>query len=242
MKIGIAFTMKNLLEYTKAAYESINTKHPYITILVSDWSTDETNNWINDLVQKSPATVKGFIEPLTASLAGKWNIAANTAWEEGCEAALICNNDIIFSPSTIDVLIERLAAGDVGLVTAHNVRGQVQPSEIHEVISPAESSEAEHPDFSCFLLAKTTWDTVGPFDERFIPCFFEDNDYHYRMQKAGIKAITTTAAPYYHYGSTTQNSIPGGICPAPQFEKLHAYFVSKHGVDPATYKPIEAVK
>lgn len=237
MKIGIAFTMKNLLHFTQQAYDSIQTTLPYHLIMISDWSSDGTNEWLTELQQRD-AALSVDLEPLTDSLAGKWNIAAEFAWENGCEAVLICNNDIIFHPATIDALAARLEKGGADMVTAHNVRTYVAPEELAELILPEFPSEAPHPDFSCFLLSKHVWDAVGRFDESFVPCYFEDNDYHYRMQKAGLTAISTTAAPYYHYGSQTQNSIPGGLCPGPQFLQNRNYFVKKHGVDPSTYQPL----
>jgi len=237
MKLEIAFTMRNLLDISKAAIGSIRTRHKHYVFAVSDWSTDGTNEWLQDLAANT-SNVYVELEPMTDSLAGKWNIAARAAWALGCDAVLLCNNDIIFHPATIDALVDRMAEGDVGMVTAHNVRSYVSPEELSQVLVPENPTESESPDFSCFLLDKDTWDKVGPFDEAFVPCYFEDNDYHYRMMQAGIKAITTTAAPYYHYGSKTQQSVPGGVCKGEQFMRNRQHFMSKHGVDPATYKPV----
>jgi len=41
--------------------------------------------------------------------------------------------------------------------------------------------------WSSFLLRKSVSDTIGTFDEDFEKCYFEDNDYHYRMKLAGVK-------------------------------------------------------
>lgn len=232
MRIGIVITCKNLIEYTAQAIESILTKHPFVLIVVDDFSTDQTKEYMTRLAEAN-SNVIYVKDPLTYSLSEKWNIGAELAWKAGAEAVLICNNDIVFAPCTIDALVERLEQGDAGMVTAHNLRGQLKdPEEILTTTVTWTPSEAESPDFSCFLLAKSTWDTVGKFDEMFIPCYFEDGDYHLRMGKAGIKAITTTAAPYLHYGSQTQNSTPGGICRGEQFDRLREYLRSKHGTVP----------
>lgn len=233
MKIAVAITCKDLLEYTKQAIESIRTKHPMLLIVVDDFSTDGTKDYLAKLGENFPNVIL-ITDPLTYSLAEKWNLACEAAWEAGAETTLVCNNDIVFHECTIDALVARMEKGDVGMVTAHNLRGELEDSaeNLADKKPPENPTEAPSPDFSCFLLPKSTWDVVGKFDENFVPCYFEDGDYHLRMGKAGIKAITTTAAIYLHYGSRTQNSIPGGMCPGPQFDRLREYLRSKHGVVP----------
>jgi len=41
--------------------------------------------------------------------------------------------------------------------------------------------------WSAFILRKSVYDKVGQFDEDFEKCYFEDNDYHYRMKLEGVK-------------------------------------------------------
>ena len=234
MKIGIVITAKNLLELTKAAVESIQTSYDYQLILIDDLSVDDTKEWM--------CSVPGAIvfSKFTSSLAAKWNMGAECAWYNKCDAVLICNNDILFGPFTIDAVVDRMLKDDVGMVSAHNRRNDLEQAiDIVNLPQPPNPTESPHPDFSCFLLSLDTWSKIGSFDENFRPCYFEDNDYHYRMQQAGMLAIVTTAAPYMHYGSRTQNSVPGGLCLGVKFEKNRAYFIAKHGVDPATYKPVE---
>lgn len=40
-----------------------------------------------------------------------------------------------------------------------------------------------------FILPKSTFKTVGPFDTQFYPAYFEDNDYCYRMRLAELNRI-----------------------------------------------------
>ena len=237
MKLGIIITCKNLWETTKAAYESIHSEFPYHVCFVSDFSTDLTNARLTALAQ-TQENVSVELTPLTKSLAGKWNLGVKMAQAAGCDTFLICNNDILFHRGTIDALRARFAEGDAVLVSAHNLRGQIEPDKLPLVALPPRPTESEHPDFSCFMIDEETLELIGWFDTKFEPCYFEDNDYHYRIMKAGQKAVATTAAPYYHFGSMTQNSIPGGVCPAPKFMENRAYFITKHGVDPATYQEV----
>jgi len=233
MKVGIIITCRNLIEYTKQAIESIDTVHPMCLTVIDDDSTDDTKLYLKALKEAYPDEVVVHTDPLSYSLADKWNLGVRTCIDAGCDVFLICNNDIIFAPCTIDNLVARISKGDVGMVTAHNIRGALaDPKEIHEATPPELPSEAPHPDFSCFMISRDTWEVVGEFDTKFIPMYFEDGDYHLRMSKAGIRAITTTAAPYYHYGSTTQHAVPGGMCKPAQFDRLREYLRSKHGTVP----------
>ena len=63
-----------------------------------------------------------------------------------------------------------------------------------------------------------------------------------RMIQAGWRAMSITSAPYYHYGSVTQNSIEGGLCTSPQFEANRAYFKDKFGFIPGDPAYDEAVQ
>lgn len=232
MKLGIVITCKNLWDYTSQAIQSLFTTHPYTLIVIDDGSMDVTKVELRKLASEDPRVVV-ITDPRVDSLSAKWNIGVKTAFDNNCEAVLICNNDILFNPITIDTLVARLSRGDVALVSAHNLRNELaEPTAILTFPVNYEASESPHPDFSCFLISKEAYEKVGPFDENFSPCYFEDGDYHLRIGKMGLKAITTTGAPYYHYGSRTQNSVFGGLCRPSRFDELREYLRSKHGVVP----------
>lgn len=234
MKIGIVITCYNEVEYTKNMVKSLKTSFPYELIVIDDYSMDGTKAYLRELVTTG-ATI--ITDPDTETLGEKWNLGAAKAKELGCEAVLICNNDILFHPATIDNLVKRLELAKeqdelVVIVSANNQRGHIKPEEVFTLDLPEVPSEAEHPDFSCFLLDLKVWEFVGKFSHNYKPCYFEDNDFHTKLKIWGLKAIATTMAPYYHYGSITQNSIPGGLCKPPQFEHNRAVYVAKFGAEP----------
>ena len=83
------------------------------------------------------------------------------------------------------------------------------------------------------MLSRRCRDVVGPFDERFYPAYFEDNDYHYRIQLAGLRAVTYPPAMFYHYGSRTQNeatAVP--LVPGSVFDENRRRYVQKWGGPP----------
>ena len=159
--------------------------------------------------------------------------------EHGAEAFLVCNNDIVIHPEAIWRLVERLSKGDAGMVTCMDIRGEMQqfgimPSTIGTVSAKEKElvDEAPNPNFSAFMISKDCWEVCGEMDEGFYPAYFEDTDYHYRMNVLEIPAITFPPALFYHFGSRTQNEaqengqpmVPGGL-----FENNRAYMMKKWG-------------
>lgn len=51
---------------------------------------------------------------------------------------------------------------------------------------------------ACMAFRKTTWDTVGGFDEGFYPCWFDDQDFNAKLSKAGFKRVYEPAAVFRH--------------------------------------------
>lgn len=235
-KVGIVITCMNEVEYTKRAIDSIMSDHDCHLIVIDDFSMDGTKDFLKELAANNP-NVTIITDPDTDSLGAKWNLGAEKARELGCDAVLICNNDILFHPQTIDNLVKRLNQAQannelVVMVSACNRRGDCKPEEIFTLPLPPESSEAEHPDFSCFLLDFKAWEYVGRFSTAYKPCYFEDNDFHTTLKLHNLKAIAITDAPYYHFGSVTQNQVPGGLCKSPQFEYNRNVYVAKFGSTP----------
>jgi len=96
---------------------------------------------------------------------------------------IIANDDVFVHPHTIEALIT--AAND-------------NPQDIFFAGS-GHSGNA----FSLFLLRKKGFLEIGPFDKRFYPGYFEDNDYAYRMLLKGYKIHVVESATYEHIGSST---------------------------------------
>lgn len=167
------------------------------------------------------------------SVAASWNKIARSLFDLGCDLVMICNDDLLFAPSTIQTLVERTSEEESIVVTACNVKGVLVEGDWRGIYShqPQEPfTESEHPDFAAFMFTRKTWETVGEFDENFRPAFFEDNCWHARLAKASIRAICISGAPYYHFGSRTQNADPHKpVVEGKQFDSLRLYFERKWG-------------
>ena len=234
MKIAIIIPVVNLWrKYTKPCIDSIKTSHDYRILLVDNASIDETLSEAGKLVSDKFSHKRNEER---WSCAKSWNFGIRDAWDRGFEYALVLNNDVILHSDCIDRIVERFNKGDVGMVTAMDIRGECNgiPEYIFDKKSKDYESvpETEHPNFSAFMISKKCWDKVGEFDEGFKPAYFEDNDYHYRMKLAGMKAIVYPPALFYHFGSRTQNESGNqAVVTGSMFEDNRKYYKGKWGGD-----------
>jgi GT2 family glycosyltransferase len=135
---------------------------------------------------------------------------------------------------TATVTEETLESQILAMATCMNIAGQCTfPQDLFRKNLEEFKSvgEAEHPDFSGFMINRNCWEKVGEFDEGFAPAYFEDNDYHLRINKVGLKAITYPSAVFYHFGSKTRieadNERP--VITNDSFEKNRSYYIAKWG-------------
>jgi len=201
--LAIIIPVLNCLDYTKMMIPTIKTKHPYNLILIDNGSTDGTREYFNELAKDRWVRQIPFSE--NRGVCPSWNFGINFAIKElNSKYFFIPNNDILLHPKTIDLLFEAIKAPRCVLTTAFDVSGMVsQASEVLTMKLPEKDEISDAPDFSCFMLKKDAIDKVGFFDERFFPAYFEDNDYHYRIRLAGLRASKIHRALYFHYGSRT---------------------------------------
>lgn len=74
-------------------------------------------------------------------------------------------------------------------------------------------------------ISRQVWDLVGPFDEKFLLCGFEDADYCIRAKQFGIDTVHYPF-PVHHFWGKTRWGLPGY---ADVREDNINYFASKHG-------------
>lgn len=218
-KIGIVFTpMHNFKGLTEALWSAKSSKYDLVTYIQPQW-----------------------IEP-RPPLAKAWNNGAAQAFAGGCDFALVCNDDILFAPQTIDNMVaeyKRLRKSEnVIMVTPNNIYGQLQdPYDILHYGVTAEPTWSESPNFSCFLIAPEFFNIVGTFDENFVPAWFEDNDAHRRAQLLGYKLITTTAAPQVHFGGVSTSMMQ-----SPDSSISKHYYIRKWGGLPYSHPVPDELK
>lgn len=167
------------------------------------------------------------------SLARAWNrVIERLCLEEGYEAAVILNDDVVLRPDTGRLLAEFLLRGqydlhiqpEIALLTAYNTRDGGEQGVRYR---PGE------PDYSCFCVSKAIFETQGLFDDGFSPAYFEDNDSHYRIRLAGMEA--GSYAPYFHYGSDTiASDTERSAEVSKRFPECRERYIQKWGGEPGS--------
>lgn len=199
---GLIFIVaRNNLHLTKLTLNSaLMQEFPCHVWIMDNASSDNTHNWLRT---KTQTRLHWFSTLIQRSLSSCWNEGLRRAFSSGYDRVLVLNNDVEISCDTYKWLCEWQYRTDSHFTTAVSVNSK---SELSPGRMPTTSSP--HPDFSCFMISQHCWDVVGGFDESFFPAYCEDNDYHVRMHRAGIEAVSIDL-PYLHHGaSTIKNADP----------------------------------
>jgi GT2 family glycosyltransferase len=209
MRIGIVIPVLNQFEKAIAAIESIHTQHDYEIKIIPQYRMNQ---------------------PLAAA----WNQGLEWSLERHHSFTLIINDDILFTKQSIDNMVSSFLyleqEDKCAMITGNNIRGLYEDPMETLVYRTDMKAYQECPDFACFMVRPTIKKRIGAFDENFAPAYFEDNDYHYRIGLAGLHAYNDVSAPYYHYGSQTQNAssvIP--VVPPFAFDNNRSYYINKWG-------------
>lgn len=214
----------NGLDLTRACVESVLAQDiPVSILLIDNGSSDGTEAWAREL-ERTERRFE-YARAMCPGVAASWNFGLGWALARS-DAAWVINNDTVMRPDTL----RHLLADGGGFVTAVSVR---EPERIRPpYIAPDPSRKRPHPDFSCFLIRRETYELVGPFDENFKMAYAEDSDYHVRMHRAGIHAECLEIS-FLHVDSgsgTIKRSTPAEsieICC--QADRNREYFFQKWG-------------
>jgi GT2 family glycosyltransferase len=187
----------NCLELTKKCVDSIVAQDiPTEIMVIDNGSTDGTREWFNENLD-----VDGFLWPDNHGVSTGWNYGLHTLFSEhDCDQVLVLNNDIVIPTHFYRTLLET----NEGFITGRSVEPGSELFWSCGKEQPRDMEKAPHPDFSAFLIRRSVWETVGPFDEN-MKLYASDCDYHVRMHKAGIWA-GSIPLHFEHYRSSTLNN------------------------------------
>lgn len=209
MKVGVVVPIRNQFQLAIEALWSVKTSF--------DWQPYIQPNWRQN-----------------RGVAGAWNDGVRQAFDDGCHYALVINDDVILSPWTIDRQVMAIEGEDDLLYFTSGMNIGAPSGNPFDIMShpepPRDTAWVAGLDFSCFMITQHCFNVIGPFDENFFPAYFEDNDYHRRIIIGGLHARMVTDAPFFHYGSRTQQS-NAGVVPR-EFEANRQYYKEKWGGAP----------
>ncbi len=200
-KLTIVITTKNHFDLTRFCLESIFCTLPpdsYEIIVVDDNSTDQTVR-LRDSFR--------FIQNLQGGLYESWNLGITAA---ATEYVAVLNNDLFFCMrdwwSRIAEVFEATKAGWLFPLT---IETQALTRSLYDQVSKAIShcSVSFEPtpgriEACCFVLRRSVFDRVGPFDSRF-KIWYGEKDYEIRLLRKGVLYGLVNNVVVRHFGSST---------------------------------------
>jgi len=161
---------------------------------------------------KTQHELKIYIQPqyrYQRPLSTAWNNGFVQAHHDGCDYVIIANDDTLFAPQSIDMAVEEFSKIDDKYVLYGFREVKETFSDPFEVVFSDKDTNyvwTESELFSSFMVKRDFFDRVGTFDENFDPCWWEDNDMHYRIVLLGYREYRS-GTPFVHIGSQTTKKI-----------------------------------
>src|ERR1700722_6475816 len=202
---------KNCLSLTQNCIESLRAQDIPVKIHVYDnLSGDGTPEWIeqqSDIIDHSSGVDLG--------VSGGWNFVLDSLFSTSDPAhgwhadhVLVVNNDTYLPPWFYQTLLsyeweipDEYIGEDVQARLVEFVTG-VSVGSMEEIAAqPPRKGLVESPDFSAFLIRKSAWEKIGPFNENLVH-YCGDMDYHIRAHCLGVN-LWNCGLPFYHERSAT---------------------------------------
>lgn len=123
-------------------------------------------------------------------LARAWNKGIRVAFERGANYVLVCNLDIELNQHCINNLV-KFAQDNPQYILWSPLFWNDSSTFEHARLEPKLAPEWN---WSCFMVDRRFFETLGEFDEGFVPAYQEDTDMVYRMKLANQSGASTYAA------------------------------------------------
>lgn len=215
-KVTIVIPVYNKFEYTYACIRSlyIHTKIPYEIIVIDDGSTDATSH------------IDRYISGIRLYKNSE-NLGYLLSCNKGAELArgeylLLLNNDTQVTTGWLEAMLSPFQGfPDVGVVGAKLLYPNGQLQEAGGLIWSDGSGcnfgrldDPEKPEYNyvrdvdycsgaCIVLSKPLWETLGGFDSRFIPAYYEDTDLAFSVRAIGKRVLYQPFAEIVHFEGIT---------------------------------------
>lgn len=222
--VSLVIPLYNQVDYTKRCIESIDrcTQVPYELILVDNASTDETQEYL----QQVKATV----------MTNATNLGCAKAWNQGVRAAKgtfigILNNDIVVTPGWLTGLLNFMEQGSHGIVSPAAREGPLNydlEAYAREFTRSCARATRSAIYGACLVIHRRVFDKIGLFDEGFHYGGCEDIDFLWRTKQAGFSVAMTGAVLIHHFSMVTQDAVKRSETKSYPLENL-AHFQKKWG-------------
>lgn len=216
LKTSIVILNYNTIDFIQACVESIRAftqNGNYEIIIVDNGSKDGSVEWLkaqSDLV----------------CIFNEENVGFPKGCNQGMEFAtgteiMLLNSDVIVTPRWHEQMIKALySSEDVGAVSCvtsacsnfQQIPVPYKNMDIDVLLDFAEKYNHSNPSLwtmhftlvgFCLMFRRKIYDDLGGLDERFTPGNYEDDDYCFRIMKAGYKLLLCRDTFIHHYGNGT---------------------------------------
>ena len=191
-KILVTVLTYNFLDLTQQCIDSVRSFHDYDIFVVDNESEDGTQKWLEE------QGIDYISEAMPVPEA--WNLGMKKAWVEGYDYVLLCNNDIVLSPTYIDTVVDVMERRKCFASTGHVInKHQGGQTSFHgmtnRVEMPVQVMQAG--DYSALMLSMECIEEVGKF-RSLAPRYQSDEDHLLRMRLMGRDLIKTWGTTFFH--------------------------------------------
>ena len=222
VEISIVVPVFNQFRFTHACLASLQErqgKEPFEVIVVDDCSTDETA----EAVPRIPGVVYLRNETNSGFIA-----SCNRGAEKGRGKYLVfLNNDTLVRDGWLTALVDTFAEDPyAGIVGAKLIYPDGRLQEAGGVIwrdasgwnygkfdDPAKPEynylrEVDYCSAAALMIPKSLFQSVGGFDPRYAPAYYEDTDLAFKVRQAGHKVLYQPLSEVIHYEGATGGTDP----------------------------------
>lgn len=218
---GLPDDLENLLEYKPKSKKNKFHWHLFLHSQIAD-----VVEVCEEAAKRKDVTYYPY--GINRGLAKSWNEGILAGYDAGADVVIVINDDLM--PGDGD--IERIAE----VAMEQRGKGNFTYMVMGRMFDKLEDKYTES-SFGCFAIQPIALETIGMFDEQFVPIYYEDLDYFYRAHISGLKQYLVADTDMVHKGSATIYSVA-------KLKEQHdktllanqTYYVKKWGGEPGHEK------
>lgn len=227
---------------TRLALESVlwNTAgSAYELVIVDNGAEPSIGRYLDELAARN-----GHVRVVRNATNRGFAAAVNQACDVTVGRTIVLlNNDTVVPPGWLTALVARLSDPSIGLVGPATNRcgneaqvdaGYVTYGEMVDFAIGRRDDrhviDLEVAEMFCAAMRRSTYERIGPLDERFELGLFEDDDYSRRVREAGLRVVCADDAFVHHFGEASLGVLAATGRYGDLFEANRARFEEKWAV------------